>query len=29
LALMHEGTAKKNSDNIVVMEKTIVYLKKQ
>jgi hypothetical protein len=26
---MHEGTAKKNSDNIVVMEKTIVYLKKQ
>jgi hypothetical protein len=27
--LMHEGTAKKNSDDIVVMEKTIVYLRKQ
>jgi hypothetical protein len=27
--LMHEGTAKKNSDDIVVMEKTIVDLRKQ
>jgi hypothetical protein len=26
---MNEGTAKKNSDVIVVMEKTIVYLRKQ